>query len=81
MKLEFLPLKKIVPPSFRGDNFFTGGDPPPLFSLDPGGTRWGTNFKKIFFGGGDPPPVPPCRENPEHIGQFLNLFTIIVKSL
>ena len=72
MKLEFLPLKKIVPPPFRGGGqFFYWGVIPPLhFPRTLGGTRQGTNFFKNFWGGGQAymgggiPPVPPCRENP-----------------
>ena len=74
MKLEFLPLKKIIPPPFRGgDNFFTGGDPPLHFPWTLGGTRQGTNFFKNFLGetgihGGDPPPSPP-------VGKTLHFAT------
>lgn len=66
MKLEFPPLKKIVPP-FQGGIIFLirdGGCISPLnFPWTLGGTRGGTNFFKNFWGDrhtwGDPPHPPP----------------------
>ena len=65
MKLEFLPLKKIVTPPFRGGIIFSMGAASPLnfpWTLG-GGQGGGTNFFKNFWGDrhtwGDPPRPPP----------------------
>ena len=61
MKLEFPPLKKIVPLLSEGETIFLMGAMPPLIFLGPwGGQGGGQIFLKLF--GGDPP--LPRRENP-----------------
>ena len=64
MKLEFPPLKKIVPSLSGGGTIFkAGGDPPLNFPWTLGGTRGGTNFLKNFGGDrhtwGGVSPFPP----------------------